>query len=124
MSVYQTSVDAYRDTTKWLAALTPVTAVVSAVVVAGAPVGASLAAATDKGAWFGAHWPLVVSAAIILVSIGGVLFIAAQVLSREPVQVIALQTTDTGAGQLLETAFSNGIASPDFLSEAEFRQFA
>ncbi len=124
MSVYQTSVDAYRDTTKWLAALTPVTTVVSAVVVAGGPVGASLAAATDKGAWFGAHWPLVVSAVVILVSIGAVLVVAARVLSQEPVQVITLQTADAKVRQSLETAFSNGIASPDFLSEAEFRQFA
>lgn len=90
MSIYKSSVDAYRDTTKWLAAFTPVTAILAAVIVTGAPVGASLAGATDAGEWLGRNLLLVECGVVIFLSVGAILWRAACVLSVEPKEVVKI----------------------------------
>jgi len=121
MSIYKSSIDGYRDTTKWLAAFTPVTAILTAVVVTGAPVGASLAGASDVGEWLGQHLLLVLCVLAVFVSVGAILWQAARVLSVQPKEVVTiLDDTTPQTAKALETAFGAGILAPDFYSEASF----
>ncbi|KFF58936.1 hypothetical protein JF66_14950, partial [Cryobacterium sp. MLB-32] len=121
MSIYKSSVESYRDTTKWLAAFTPVTAILTAVVVTGAPVGASLTGATDAGDWFQRHAVLGVCVLAIFVAVAAILWRAAAVLSVEPREVVTiLKDKKIAMARAVESAFGVGMLAPDFFTEASF----
>lgn len=118
MSIYKSGVDAYRDTTKWLAAFTPVTAIIAAAVVAGAPLANSLATSPDAGWWLLKHWLLLLCGVVILACIAAILWRAAIVLSAKPIEALTNLSGDDA--KLIVGAFSSGVASPDFYDYASF----
>lgn len=120
MSIYKSGVDAYRDTTKWLAAFTPATAIITATTVVGAPVGASLAAAPDPWAWVFRHGWLVWCGMAILAATFLILWFATKVLSAPPVEVADILARTGRAQTRIDTALGDGIIAPDFTSATDF----
>jgi hypothetical protein len=120
MSIYLSSVDAYRDTTKWLAAFTPVTAVTAAVVLTGGPLAASAASEPNIGEWLEANAAVLIAGTLILAAVGGILAMAAHVLSVEPQEIVSILSDE--AAPAVETIIGNGIAAPAFLTKASYEK--
>ncbi len=90
MSIYKSGVDAYRETTKWLVAFIPVTAITTTAVLLGAPLRAGALAASDPSAWMARHGSIVWCAIVVIAAIGAILWCAARVLSAAPVGVASI----------------------------------
>lgn len=126
VSIYGASVEAYRDTTKWLAALTPATTLVTAAAVLVGPIGASLGAAANLGDWLAREWDVLVCGIVVLIAVGSVLAMASRVLSVEPTEIaqILAKNTKERPSTSVEKAIGDGILAPDFYTEASFTETA
>ena len=118
MSVYASGVAAYRDTTKWLAAFVPVTALVTAGVAVGPRVLRSLDAAGSVAGWLADYWLVPLCALALLGGIVAILWTGARVLSVEPERMDAL-LVGAAKGELAE-AIGAGAALPYYLDKAAF----
>lgn len=72
MSIYKSGVDAYRDTTKWLVAFIPVTAITTTAVLLAAPLRAGALAASDPSTWMARHGSIVWCAIVVIAAIGAI----------------------------------------------------
>lgn len=120
MSIYKSGVDAYRDTTKWLVAFIPVTAITTTAVLLAAPLRAGALAASDPSTWMARHGSIVWCAIVVIAAIGAILWCAARVLSAAPIEVASILERVGGAKKEIDAALGSGIAAPAFLSTAEF----
>lgn len=118
MSVYETGVAAYRDTTKWLVAFLPVTAVVGAALVSGRPLITSVRAAPSVGDWLAEHWLVLVCGIVVFTAIAVVLWAGARVLSVEPTDIGELSKPEMAPE--LAKAIGAGVAAPEFFDKASF----
>lgn len=118
MSLYSTGVDAYRDTTKWLVAFVPITAIAGAGVATGPRLIRSLDASTGASGWLEDHWPVLVCALLLLGSLVAIVWTGASVLSTQPSDIGTL-----GSGQPnqdLAQAIGDGAAAPYFFDKNSF----
>lgn len=90
MSIYKSGVDAYRETTKWLVAFIPVTAITTTAVLLAAPLRAGALAASDPSTWMARHGSIVWCAIVVIAAIGAILWCAARVLSAAPIEVASI----------------------------------
>lgn len=122
MSIYGASVEAYRDTTKWLAALTPATTLVAASAVLVGPAGTGLGAAANPGDWLAREWDVLACGIVALIAVSAVLAMASCVLSVEPTEVaqILAKKPQERPSTSVEKAIGDGILAPDFYTEASF----
>lgn len=119
MSVYGSAVDAYRDTTKWLTAFLPITALVSAGVLIGPRLARSAQSATSVWAWMADHGSIVLCLLAVLGSIAVILVAGTRVLSCAPSDLAG--TTDTQEGsQALTEAIGAGAAAPAFFTREDY----
>lgn len=118
-SVYSTGVEAYRETTKWLAAFVPVTSLVTAAAVSGPKLIRSIQAAPSLGAWVQRYWLVLLCAVGLFGGIGAILWFGARVLRTEPADIGDLATGQAGA-QDLAHAIGSGVAAPEFFSKGTF----
>lgn len=119
MSVYSSGVTAYRDTTKWLAAFVPVTALVSAAVLVGPDLIVSVQTSSSAAEWLGDHWLVVLSGIGLFAGISAILICGALVLSVEPTDIGKLATPGSDRRKL-EVAIGNGAALPEFFNWEDF----
>lgn len=119
MSVYSSGVTAYRDTTKWLAAFVPVTALVSAAVLVGPDLIVSAQTSSSVGEWLSDYWLVVLSGLGLLAGISAILICGARVLSVEPTDIGKLAEPGP-ARRKLEVAIGEGAALPEFFNWEDF----
>lgn len=126
MGIYKSSVEAYRDTTKWLAALTPATTLLTVAVALGGPLSTSLAGSESVGDWIAREWGLAACGVAMLIAVGVVLGMASRVLSVEPTEVaeILKAIKKEKASTSVEAAIGDGILAPDFYTESSFKKLA
>lgn len=121
MSVYSTGVDAYRDTTKWLAAFVPIVALATATLVAGPRLVGTFETAPSLGSWFQDYWLILLCAVALFGGIAAILTTGARVLSVEPADIADL-ATDNGGPKALAGAIGSGVAAPEFFDKDSFDQ--
>lgn len=118
MSVYSSAVDAYRETTKWLTAFLPITALASAGVLVGPRLAASAQAASSPAAWAAEHWTILLSLLALGAAVAAILWSGATVLSCEPTDL-----SNLGEGQgsrSLTAAIGAGVAAPAFFTREDY----
>lgn len=119
MSVYSSGVTAYRDTTKWLAAFVPVTALVSAAVLVGPDLIVSAQTSSSAWEWLSDYWLVVLSGLGLVAGISAILICGARVLSVEPADIGKLAEPGS-ARRNLEVAIGEGAALPEFFNWEDF----
>lgn len=121
MSVYSTGVDAYRDTTKWLAAFVPVVSLATAIVVAGPRLLRTIETAPSIGSWLENYWLTLICGVALFGGMAAILATGAKVLSVEPADIADLATAK-GGKESLAKAIGSGVAAPDFFDKPDFDQ--
>jgi hypothetical protein len=119
VSVYSGGVEAYRETTKWLTAFLPVTALVTAAVVAGPGLVRSVQVAPSPGAWVSDHWLVLVCAVALFAGIAAILACGARVLSVQPLELAYLDT-DAATKAAVAEVLGAGAAIPEFFDKSSF----
>ncbi|CCH75911.1 conserved membrane hypothetical protein [Nostocoides japonicum T1-X7] len=109
MSVYGGAGDAYRDTTKWMAASVPLATLVAAGVALGPRVVQSVQTASSVSGWVGGHWLVLLCGAAVVGAVAWVLATGARVLSAGPSLPVELVKDPDGA---VGKAIGDGVALP------------
>ena len=128
MSVSSSAVEAYRDSTKWLASFLPITALATGGVVLGPPLLQSVSAATGPWEWLRHTWIVVVAVLVLVGSIAAVLHAGAAVLSAEGPSLTEISRrpeADTAAGPhrtALAEAIGRGLTLPHYFTIEEFQE--
>ncbi|QIK66841.1 hypothetical protein G7072_11250 [Nocardioides sp. HDW12B] len=119
MSVYDSGVSAYRDTTKWLVAFVPIGSLIAAAVTLGPDLVESIQASNGVGNWLGDYWFAVICGVVFLLGIGAILYFGAAVLSVAPTDIGAIQ--EDAFAPTLAKAIGEGVAAPEFFTPEAFR---
>lgn len=118
MSVYDSGVAAYRDTTKWLVAFVPIVSILAATVTIGPGLTLSVQHAQSLGDWLVDYWLAAVCGLVLLGGIAAILYWGAKVLSVEPTDLGKLQ--DQAFAARLEDAIGAGVTAPEFFTAESF----
>jgi hypothetical protein len=121
VSIYSTGVDAYRDTTKWLAAFVPAVSLATAILVAGPRLLRTVETAPSVGSWLESYWLTLICGVALFGGMAAILATGAKVLSVEPADIADLATA-TGGKEALAKAIGSGVTAPDFLDKQDFDQ--
>lgn len=119
MGIYRDSVDAYRDTTKWLTAFAPVAAIGTAGVALAGPLVTSVQSARDLSAWAGEHVAVIVGGTLLVLGVALILVTGARVLSAAPRDIARLDEKPQ-LSDAIATAIAEGILAPGFLTKDDF----
>lgn len=119
MSVYSSGTEAYRDTTKWLTAFVPVTALASVIFIAGPELIKSLQISPSIPSWVSQYWIAFICFVVIFLGIFLILVFGSKVLSVEPTDIGDLTTTD-GAKSEVARAIGAGTTAPYFFDKSAF----
>lgn len=118
MSVYSAGSDAFRDTTKWLVAFVPISALGTAAVVLGPRLVRSAESARSLPSWLADNVATLAGVLVVLIGVFVIVYFGASVLSTQPKEFTALLETDeTG----LSKALAAGAGVPYFLDSEAFK---
>lgn len=119
MSIYDSGVAAYRDTTKWLVAFVPLAGLLAAAVTIGPDLVRSVSMARSPQDWLGDNWLTGVCLIVILAGVVAILYWGAKVLSVAPTDLGQLQSQ--AFAPKLATAIGAGVVAPEFFSPESFK---
>jgi len=114
MSVYESGVTAYRDTTKWLVAFVPLGSILAASVTVGPELLWSVEHARNFGDWLHDYWLAAICGLGLLAGIAAILYWGAKVLSVAPTDLGKLQSEEYAPK--LATAVGAGVTAPEFFT--------
>ncbi len=117
MGVYGAAGDAYRDTTKWLAAAVPVATLVGAGVTLGPKLVQSIQGAVSLRSWVGGHALVLLAGVVLAGGVTWILWTGAAVLSAGPALPVELVRDPDG---VVGTAIGAGVALPYYDSAPSF----
>lgn len=118
MSVYDSGVAAYRDTTKWLVAFVPLGSLVAATVTIGPDLISSVGHARGFSGWLKDYWLVAACGIVLLAGIAAILGWGAKVLSIAPADLGQLQSP--AFAPRLAKAIGAGVTAPEFFTLESF----
>jgi hypothetical protein len=119
MSIYAGGATAYRDTTKWLVAFLPLTALAAGAFTLGPPVIRSIQDAPSLPSWASDHWLVLVCMVVLFAGLTAILYYGAKVLSVEPTDIGDILTSPDKKSTLA-AAIGSGVTAPWFLDKSSF----
>ncbi|MEV8182846.1 hypothetical protein [Specibacter sp. NPDC078692] len=121
MSIYSDGTAAYRETTKWLTAFVPLTAMVASILTLGPPVLRSIQDAPSLPAWIGEHTVVLLCIAVLFGGLTVILSFGTKVLSVEPQDIGPLLNSPEKRSELA-AVIGTGTTAPWFLDLATFNE--
>lgn len=118
MSVYDSGVSAYRDTTKWLVAFIPIGSLIAGAITVGPDMVLSIQTANGLDAWLSNYWLSALCGVGFLLGIGAILWAGANVLSVAPQDIGNIQKPEFAPK--LAQAIGEGVAAPEFFTPEDF----
>jgi len=118
MSIYDSGVGAYRDTTKWLVAFVPLGSLIAATVTIGPDLVWSSGHAQSFKDWLLDYWLTAICGLVLLAGVAAILWWGAKVLSVAPTDLGQLQSQ--AFAPKLATAIGAGVTAPEFFSPESF----